>query len=170
MNLLILVLRLIHVVTGVFWVGTVVFVAAFLFPSLLEAGPDAAKVAAGLMKRRFLDIVPGIAALTLLSGLWLYWKDAGGLHGTFMQSAMGITLAIGAVFAIVGFSLGVSIMRPSMLKAAQLTQAAAGMASPAREQQLGQAQALRLRAGATGQVVAWLLLLAAACMAVARYV
>ena len=36
---IILLLRVLHIVGGVFWVGTAVFIAAFLGPSLRAAGP-----------------------------------------------------------------------------------------------------------------------------------
>ena len=38
------VLRIAHIVTGAFWVGTVIFLAAFLLPSLRAAGPAAGPV------------------------------------------------------------------------------------------------------------------------------
>ena len=169
MHATLLLARLIHVVTGVFWAGTIIFNATYLFPSLRDAGPDAAKVAAGLMKRRFLDVLPAVALLTILSGLWLYWTDSAG-STAFMRSGTGMAFGTGAVLALVGFALGVGIMRPAMLRAASLSMGAASLASPEKEQHLSQAQALRMRAGAVGRVVAWLLTLAASAMAIARYV
>ena len=58
MDLLLLTARLLHVVLGVFWAGALIFTAVFLLPSIRDAGPDGAKVAAGLMRRRFLDVLP----------------------------------------------------------------------------------------------------------------
>ena len=37
MTLLIITLRLLHIVLGVFWAGTLVFFAAFLVPSVKDA-------------------------------------------------------------------------------------------------------------------------------------
>ena len=156
-----LTMRVLHIVLGVFWAGTLIFNAIFLVPAIRDAGPEGAKVVAGLMRRRFLDVMPAVAALAIASGLWLYWFDSAGFQPPFMRSPMGMTLGLGSVAAIVAFVLGVTILRPAMLKAAALSR------DPA---QLPAAQALRMRAGAVGRVIAGLLALATAAMALARYV
>jgi len=158
---ILLTMRGLHIVLGVFWAGTMIFTAIFLVPSIRDAGPDGAKVMAGLMRRRFLTVLPVVAALTILSGLWLYWFDSNGFQAPFMRSRMGMTLALGALAALIAFVLGVGIVRPAMLKAAALSQ------DPT---QLAAAQALRVRAAGFGRVVALLLGVAAAAMAIARYV
>jgi uncharacterized membrane protein len=158
---MLLLMRVLHIVLGVFWAGTMIFNALFLFPAMRDAGPDGAKVAAGLMRRRFLDVIPIAALLTIISGLWLYWLDSGGFQPAFMRSSMGMMLGWGTAAALVAFALGVAIVRPAMLRAAALSQ------DPT---QLATAQALRLRAARFGPVIAVLLGVAAATMAIARYV
>lgn len=170
MDLLLLILRLVHIAVGTFWVGTMIFNAFFLMPSMLEAGPDGMKVAAGLARRRFLDIMPPVAGLTILSGLWLYWKASLGFQPAYMRSAVGMTYGVGAVAALIAFALGVVIMRPSMLKAAALSQAAASAAPEDRATKLAEAAALRQRGAETGKFIAVVLIIAVAAMAVARYV
>ncbi len=161
MGVMLLTMRVLHIVLGVFWAGTLMFNAIFLVPAIRDAGPEGAKVVAGLMRRRFLDVMPAVAALAIASGLWLYWFDSAGFQPSFMRSSMGRTLGIGAVAAIAAFVLGVGILRPAMLKAMVLSK------DPA---QLPAAQALRMRAAAVGRVIAFLLAVAAAAMAMARYV
>jgi hypothetical protein len=161
--------RVLHVVLGVFWAGTLIFNAAFLLPSIRDAGPEGAKVAAGLMRRRFLDIVPIVAGLTVISGLYLYWRVSAGFESGYMGSPIGITYGLGAVAALVALALGVGILRPAMLRAATLSQAAPGLTPKEAEVALASAQALRARAGGVGRVVAWLLGAATVAMAIARY-
>ncbi|OGU09083.1 MAG: hypothetical protein A2W29_03050 [Gemmatimonadetes bacterium RBG_16_66_8] len=161
MGFMLLLMRVIHIVLGVFWAGTMIFNALFLFPAIRDAGPDGAKVAAGLMRRRFLDVMPVVALLTIMSGLWLYWLDSGGFQPAFMRSSMGRMLGLGTVATLVAFALGVAIVRPAMLSAAALSQ------DPT---QLAAAQALRMRAAGYGRVIAVLLAVAAAAMAMARYI
>src|SRR5262245_18311528 len=156
---MLVVMRLLHIGTGVFWAGTMMFNASFLVPAIRDAGPDGAKVAAGLMRRRFMDIMPWIAGVTIVSGGWLLWFDSAGFTNLFMRSRMGIALSVGAVSALLAFVLGVAIARPAMIKAARLAQ------DPA---QLPAAQAFRVRAAVTGRVISALLRLAVAAMAVAR--
>jgi uncharacterized membrane protein len=170
MDPLLLILRLVHIGLGVFWVGTMIFNAFFLMPSMLEAGPDGMKVAAGLARRRFLDILPPVAGLTILSGLWLYWIASLGFQPAYMRSSVGMTYGVGALAALIAFALGIAIMRPSMLKAAAVSQAAASAAPEDRAAKLAEAAALRQRGAETAKLVAVLLIVAVAAMAVGRYV
>jgi uncharacterized membrane protein len=156
---MVLLMRLLHILTGIFWVGTMMFNTAFLFPALKDTGPDGAKVGMALTNRRFPVIMPIVALVTILSGLWLFWSVSGGFQEPFMQSHMAKALSFGAVCAIVAFIIGVVVVRPAMVQAMALAQS-----NPQR------AQLLRVRADVVGRVVTALLALAAAAMAVARYV
>lgn len=164
-----LLMRLLHIGLGVFWAGTVVFSAIFLFPSIADAGPDGAKVGAALMRRRFMQVMPAVAGLTILSGLYLYWKVSGGFEPSFMHSGMGMTLGFGAAAAIAAFVVGLVVMRPAMERAGALAQSAAQAAPAERQAQLAAAQAMRQRGVRAGQVVAVLVALAVSAMALARY-
>jgi uncharacterized membrane protein len=157
MNWLLVVMRVLHIGLGVFWIGTMLFNAFFLGPAFAEAGPEGAKVAAGLMRRRFAQIMPAVAILTILSGIWLYWHVSGGFQAAYMRTRMGMTLGTGGALAILAFAYGMAVVRPSMLKAQTATDPAV-------------AQALRVRAERAGRVVAWILMLTVVAMAVARYV
>ncbi len=165
-----LIMRVLHVLLGVFWAGTLIFNALYLAPSMRDAGPGGAGVAAGLMKRRFLDVMPIVALLTILSGFWLYWRASSGFQPAFMGSGPGVMWGVGAVAAVAAFAIGVGVMRPSMLRAAALSAAAAQASPDTRDAQLANAQALRARAGRAGQWVAILLTVAVVTMAVGRYV
>jgi hypothetical protein len=162
--------RIIHVCLGVFWAGALVFNAAFLLPAMQAAGPNGAAVAAGLMRRRFLDIMPVVALLNLLTGFILLWRVSGGFTLAFLTSSTGLVYDAAATAAVIAFALGAGIMRPAMLRAAALSQGAAQASATDRDRMLGEAQALRLRAGAMGGWVAWLLGATTVAMAIARYV
>jgi hypothetical protein len=170
MNVLVLILRLVHITLGVFWAGTLIFFAVFLVPSVRDAGPDGAKVMAALQRRRFLDVMPTVAALTILSGLWLYWRISGGFSVAWVTSPAGLALATGGLLSVIALGIGLGIMRPAAIRAAGLAQQlAASPEGPDREAQLKVVQQLRQRTAAAGRVVAVLLTLATAMMAVARY-
>jgi len=169
MDLPFLIARVLHIGLGVFWAGTIFFNTAFLSPSMRDAGPEGASVGAGLMRRRFLDILPAAAILTILSGLYLYWRISAGFSAAWVHTTTGLTYAAGAIAALVALGLGLGILRPAMLQAAALSQSAAAAAPPEREKALLAAQALRVRAAATGQIIAWLLGATTIAMALARY-
>ena len=157
---MVLTMRVVHIVFGVFWAGTMIFNALFLLPAIRDAGPDGAKIIAGLTRLRFLTVMPIVAALSIAAGLWLYWFDSAGFQPAFMHSSMGMMLGVGAVAALVAFVLGIAIVRPAMAKATALSQDPSQQAA---------AQAYRLRAASMNRVMAVLLGLAVVAMAVARY-
>lgn len=170
MDVTLLVMRLLHVGLGVFWAGVMIFNSIFLGPSIRDAGPDGAKVMAGMMRRRFMDVMPVVAILNILSGLWLYWKMSGGFEPAYMRSATGMTFGTGGLLAIIAFIIGITMVRPSMLRAMALGPLIAQAQPQEKDAMMAQAQSYRSKAMGAGKVVALLLGLAAAAMAVARYV
>ena len=171
MDILVVVLRLVHIVGGCLWVGFAVFVAFYLAPAVQDAGPDGGKVMGALQRRGILTVLPLLAALTLLSGIWLFWRVSGGQVHAFMASGVGMTLGLGALSAIVAYVLGMTIMRPSMMKAMAAMQSMANASTPEERESLMQTGArYRARGAVAGRVVAVLLILATAAMAVARYI
>jgi len=170
MDILLLLARLLHIVLGTFWAGTMIFNAVFLAPAFQDVGPDAAKVAGALVRRRFMTIMPIVALVTILSGFWLYWRLSGGFDSGYMGSRQGQTLGMGAVAALVAFVIGISIVRPAMMRSGALGQRAAQAAGAERDALLAQVKAQRARSTLAGRWVAGLLTLALAAMALARYV
>ena len=170
MDPILLVLRVVHVVGGVFWAGAILFVAHFLEPAVRDTGPDGARVMQALQKRRYLDVMPVVAALTLVSGFWLYWRTFGRVHPGPGASGVELVLGTGGVVSLVAFVVGVTAMRPAALRIGRLG-AELAQAPPERKEALGAELAtLRRRMRVAGRVVAALLGVAILCMAVARYV
>lgn len=163
-------LRLVHIVAGAVWVGMAVFVGFFLGPTMQEVGPDGGKVMLALQRRGLMTLLPVLALGTLLSGLWLYWRASLGFQPAYLASPTGVTFALGGLAALLGYGLGIGVMRPATLRAAALARGLEGSAGGADHQAtLAEIGRLRGRAGRAGRAVAALLLLATAAMAVARY-
>ena len=169
MDPLLIVLRVVHVVGGVFWGGAVLFVVHFLEPAVRDAGPDGARVMQALRKRRYLEVVPAVAVLTLVSGFWLYWRSFRRFHPGPGATGAELALGIGGLLAVVAFLVGVTLLRPSALRMGVLG-AEMAQAAPERKQALGgEIDRLRGRMRRSGRVVAALLGLAIVAMAVGRY-
>lgn len=162
-------LRIIHIVGGVFWVGATIFTAAFLLPALRDAGPDGAKVMEGVAQRKFMEIMPVVAILTMLSGLWLFSRASGGFNSAYFSSRAGMGYSTGAALAVIAFLIGMTIVRPSMVKATELAKRAAHASPEEKGRIMGAAGVLRTRANKAGNIVATLLVVSAVAMAVARY-
>ena len=170
MDPLVIVLRLIHVVSGAIWVGMVTFVTYYLQPAVQEAGPEGGKVMGAIQRRGVMTVMPILAVATLISGLWLYLRAAGGQHAAFARSGPGMAFGLGGLAAIAAWLTGMIVLRPAMMKAMALAQSLGPSATPEERQRIGaESQRLRARATTASKAVTHLLLLAIAAMAVARY-
>src|SRR5688572_8996596 len=56
-------LRLIHILGGIFWVGTMMLLAAFLIPTVRATGREGGKFMEHLMQQRRLRVYLGVAML-----------------------------------------------------------------------------------------------------------
>ena len=169
MDMGVIVARLIHVLAGIFWVGAMLFVTWYLTPALNESGPAGGKVMAAIGRRGFIKVVPVIAILTMLSGIWLYWRISAGFDPVYLRSGPGHVYGTGGILAIVAFLIGMTMSRPAMMKAASLAQSAEN-AEAEREAMLAESTRQREKGLRAGRFVAWLLLASAVTMAIGRYV
>lgn len=169
MELLLVILRLVHVVGGILWVGIGVFIPFYLVPAITDVGPDGGKVMAALQRRGIMNVLPILAVATLISGFWVYWIRSGGLKAAYVATPAGALFGIGGLVALAAFLLGITITRPSMIRAATIMQSLPSLPSGEREQQMALANELRARGSLFSRVIAWMLLFVAVCMAIARY-
>lgn len=166
-----LVLRLIHVVGGMFWVGAGLFSGIFLMPALTEAGPAAGAVMGSMKRRRLFVVMPAVAILTILSGLRLMWITSGGFAPGYFATASGATFAAAGGAAILAFLLGLLVSMPAGRRMGELGAAIGKAADPEEAARLsGELARVQRRVRLVGSAVMVLLLAAAAGMAVGRYV
>ena len=163
-----IILRLLHVGLGAFWVGAVLFNTFYVGPALRTAGPAAAGAVMGSMiSRKLMVVMPTVAVLTMLSGLRLMMIVAAG-NPHWFQHRSGHTYSVAAAAAIIAFIIGLTVVRPTMTRAGNLGREAASDAA-ARERLAPEIARLQARAGRANMAVAWLLIIAVAGMAIARY-
>jgi uncharacterized membrane protein len=170
MDTYMVVLRVVHILAGVFWVGAALMTFLFLQPTAREVGPAAGPFMAHLAgKKRLVDWVLRAAGLTVLAGLLMYWRVSGGLDPDRIGSAEGIAITVGALCGIAAFSLGLTIVKPSLMATLAIGRdVAAGGGTPTPEQ-AAKLQALQKRGKDVGQIIVPLLIVAVAAMAAARY-
>ena len=163
-----IVLRIIHILGGIIWVGIGLFMVFFLAPALQSIGPAAGQVMGALQKRKFMVILPIIAILTILSGLRLMMIASGNFGAGYFQSPMGRTFAGAAVAAILAFVIGIAVNRPAMMKMGTLQQSMSS--DPVSKDKIAaEIRKLQQRMAVVGFVVTALLLIAAIGMSIARY-
>jgi uncharacterized membrane protein len=164
-------LRVVHVLIGVLWVGAIVFMAVFLMPGVRAAGPAGGAVMQQLMQaRRLPRWLMTAAILTILSGIGLYWVDSAGFRSAWLGSGPGRVFGLGGAFAIVAAILGMVVNSPTAHRRTALAARVQGSGRPPAPDEAAEMQRLQARLGWATSVVAGLLVLATLAMAVARYV
>jgi hypothetical protein len=162
------ILRLVHILAGIFWVGTVFLLAGFLIPTVRETGRDGGRFIQHLMQQRRLQLFLGSAmGLTILSGLLMYARVVATTQGTWAGTPPGIAFGLGGAAAILGAAAGAIISGGAARRMAALG-ASVGVTGPSSEQQ-GEIGRLQARMALGTQVAAGLLAVAAGGMAIARY-
>ncbi len=133
-----LVLRLLHILCGTFWVGSALASVLFFNPAIASAGPaTAGPIFADLQRRRLMDITGAVAIVTLLTGLRLLWIASAGFSASYFRAPAGFTLGASGALALVTFLVALLIGRPRAMRGdfrvmkiatAMLVVATAGMA------------------------------------------
>ena len=167
---LILVLRLVHILAGVFWVGAALLLSLFIAPTQRDVGPAGGPFMRQLMIGRRLSVWLMVsAALTVVSGIAMYARFSALSNGGFAGTRHGIVLAVGGVAAIlaaiVGSAIGGASARRMTAIAAQLQQAG----TPPEPAVAAEMQRLQRRAGLGSAIATGLLVVATLAMAGARY-
>jgi uncharacterized membrane protein len=166
---MLLTLRILHILTGVFWAGTMFFIVSFLMPAIQDAGPQGGPVIQALGKRRLFVWMPVMAMLTILSGFALYGMRAMG-GGSWAAGKEAQMLGIGGVAAVIAFIIGMVVTRPAMTRIDALSGQLAGMPTGAeRDATMAELARLRKKSLMGSRGVATLLLITVITMAIAQY-
>jgi uncharacterized membrane protein len=166
------VFRILHIVGGVMWTGSVFLFVFFIRPSAAAIAPAGAPFMAELLgRRRLIHWLLSFASVTILAGAYLYWKDwdATGSFGDWIGTNFGLGLTVGAVAAIAAFSIGLFATRPSverMLAIGREVAASGGPPTPEQGAELAAIQAAQKRMSTASMS---LIAVAVLAMAVARY-
>jgi uncharacterized membrane protein len=165
-------LRIVHIVTGVIWVGSLFVVVVFVQPTAAALGSAGAPFMSELRRRRFVDVVFIDAVFTLVAGSFLYWHDwhTYPSFGDWIGSNFGAALTVGALLAISGLVVAALVTRPAIGRLVSLGKQVAesgGIPMPETAARIG---ALQRRLVVAERVSFALVLLAVVAMASASYV
>ena len=165
------VLRIVHIATGVIWVGSLFVIVVFVQPSAAALGPVGAPFMAELRRRRFVDVVFIDAVLTVIAGSILYWHDwhTFASFSDWLGSNFGAALTVGALLAISGLGVAASVTRPTIGRLVALGRQVAETGGPPPPETAAQIGALQHRLVVAERVSFSLVLLAVVAMASARY-
>jgi hypothetical protein len=165
-----IVLRLVHVVPAMLWLGGAVLGGFFLQPAAAALGPAGQSFMEYLIERRRMGVFfPIVATLTILGGAALYWVDSGGLQLGWITSPTGVAFTIGGLAALIAFVGGLILIGPSIAEQTALHAELAGGDGVATDDQRRRLARAEGRMRLASRVDMPLLLLSAVTMAIARY-
>jgi len=158
--LIISVLRLLHIVAGMIWVGAAIMMSFYVEPASERSGRDGARFLRDLYgKSNYARMIPVAAIITTLAGLLLYGMMS--YHET-MNSAMGMSITLGALFGLLAFGHGFFALWRSAGQYSDLAKSGAGDEAAL--------QALEDKLRRNGRIGMWLALVSLVLMAGARYI
>ncbi len=168
MAILVIVLRAIHILGGIFWVGSMMMLYGFVVPSAAATRPESGRFVEHLLGKMNLSAWMTVASLaTVVAGLVLFAPISGQFDSGWMRSTRGIVLSVGALFGVGAMLEGLFVIGPTGRRIGAMGRELKGPPTPEQSKQFEALQAKLRRAGTRGT---WMAGFAAVCMAVARYV
>ena len=167
---IILILRLLHITFGVFWVGSVLTFALYIRPAVIASGPEGSKFMQQFAKTSYPVVIVISSLITIISGLLLIWKLSNGFQSAWFHSAYSKVLTSGSGLAIIAFIIGFTVNRPTADRITKISDAIARSGAPPTNEQLNELLALRNRIFTATGYIAVLLTLTVISMAICRYV
>lgn len=170
-TILLILLRAMHIMGGVAWVGGLLFMGRFLFSSVAALGPAGGDLMDHLMRQRRLPVyLMSVAMTTVVSGLILYWHDTKVSGSTWPTRGSGLVFGIGGALAIIGVIIGMSVNSPAARRMAAIIGGAKSGRRPPSGEEVAEITRLQGRLAVSSKVVTVLVVLATLAMAIARYV
>jgi uncharacterized membrane protein len=167
MNVEFVVLRLIHIVFGVFWAGSALFMAIILEPRLRALGPAIQRPVMGAIVPMVGRLVATSAVITMVAGIYMALRLRWGHLDQFLDTGWGWAILIGFVASVLAFSSGITTLVLAD-RVGRLGREIEGR--PPTPEEAGQMQRLAARLPRLGRTTAALVLIAVGAMASARFV
>jgi len=169
MLVLMIVLRWLHIVSGIMWVGAAVMLTFFVSPAVQATNDSGQKFMAYLMQNTaFNKFIINVAMLTVTAGLILYGIDSNWFTSGWIFSGPGIGFGLGGVLGLLGLYFGLKINRNSK-KLMELSHEIQANGGPPTGAQHVVIQSLQSHLKTDGMLNAVFLLLASIMMATARF-
>ncbi len=163
-------LRIVHIGSGVFWVGTAWFFFGWVEPTTKALGPQAGPFMHHIVSaRRISPFLIAASTLNVFAGLTLYWRDSAGLSASWIGSPTGIGFTIGGLAALTAWVIGLRVLAPTVEALDHAGGAMAAAGRPPTPEEGAAFHALEMRLHRAGLADTFLLAGAVAMMASSRY-
>jgi hypothetical protein len=171
MTAMTIVLRLLHIIMGVLWVGGIGLLVMFIMPAVGRTGPTGGQFMQHLIRNtKMTAYLPTLGVVTVLSGFGLFWRDMRMSDGAFAASRSGMTYSIGGLAAVITLFVGGIMTGGSAAKIGKIMAEAGAAGGPPTPEQSQRIAALQARMRLGGRLSFALLLVTVVTMAIGRYV
>lgn len=165
MQLVLIVLRLIHIAAGAFWAGSALLIALVLLPGVRKAGPGNER---HLPMAAISQAMSLSALLTTAAGLLLFaWVSR--FHWGWIASPLGIGFTLGSLVGLAAFLLGMLSTGPASKKLGMLAAQIGARGGPPKPEEAAELGRLQAKVMTSSTLSTILTTAALVLMAVARY-
>jgi len=169
-NILLIILRIIHIFSGIAWVGWGLFMLLFFVPTMQRLGPDGGKFMQNmLVHTQYALFLPLSAVLTVLSGIWMFIIVSSGFNVNWISQGQGIVLSLGALFGLLAFGHGLFTLRVYTIQMKNIASQILSSEGPPSPELVGQLPPLAAKIGINSRISMALVIIAVLGMASARY-
>lgn len=141
MDITMVILRVIHILSGVAWAGGSFMMAAFVGPTAQALAEDGAKFMRHIATQsRFSEFMATVAVLTSLSGLTMYYRLYGFLAP--LNVGTGLAITIGAIAGLIALYIGFNYQARSTWRIRAIAKEIAAAGGPPQPEQLAELQSL----------------------------
>lgn len=165
-----IVLRILHILGGVFWAGAAFLLAGVIEPSLRDLGAEAGRIMQRLADRgRMTVYLSSAAGINVVTGLVMYERVSGGYSEAWLMTGRGLALTLGAWAGLIAFVVGILVSGRAGRRMGELGKALQASGKPPSADQQAEMGRLQRRMSAGGRWVAALLVIAILGMSSAQY-
>ena len=168
MDVYMVVLRLIHIPSAVFWVGGILMMVTFISRSAEAVGEDATKFMQHFTLRSgFSQSMAGVGTLAVVSGYLLYYRLFGWLAP--LNTGAGLALTIGGASGIIALLIGFLILARAGSRMRAIADDIARSGGPPKPEQLAEMGILQERLASAGGLTAVFMVIALIGMTLSEY-
>jgi hypothetical protein len=163
-------LRVVHVLLAAVWVGATVFTSILLMPVIESSGPSGGQIMQSLERKGMTAFFGAMGGITVLTGIYLYWRFTGGFDPEISRSHAGMAFGIGGVAGLIAVIIGGSVIGRSSRKMLALMEQLPKAPDAQKAALMQEAAMLRGRMKTFGTLVLLLQVVALVTMALGHYI
>jgi len=162
----IVLLRLLHIVPGVVWVGSAVFMAWVMQPAIAKTGPPHSGAVMRNMVNPMVITLHASALLTIVIGVVMAFRVRDPLFDFLWSTDWGTMIWLGALLSVIGYAIGTI----GGISSKKMMDIGASLQGPPSPEQAAEMTALQKRGALLTKIASAIVLVAVACMALAQHV